>query len=137
MATAIRELVLMAYARHLGAARNPYVLEYESARLVALYDEAETVTSDYTGDTHTMTVRITAVDALVLEDNRSAETNALLAWLHQTTVSNRTLTGLCEDIRIAQAAPIYSEDPSGFIGAIVEATILYRTALNDPYTAAP
>ncbi len=133
-----RELILAALATALNAVRSPYALEYSTSRVVSVTDDDDVITSDYDNDLHSMSVMLSAVD--VFDEStieRSKATNALLAWLQQGAVADRALGGLCEDIRLTRAYPVYSESPSHFIAAIVEATITYRTAPDNPFVAAP
>jgi len=133
-----RELILAALATALNAVRSPYALEYSASRVVSVTDDEEVITSDFDNDLHSMAVTLAAVDVFdeaTLE--RGKATNALLAWLQQGAVADRTLGGLCEDIRLTRSYPVYSDSPSHFIAAIVEATITYRTALDNPFAAAP
>lgn len=136
MATPVREIVLTALANKLGAVRNPYAIDFDSARVVALYDAEESITQDYDTDVHELVFRVTAIDACTESQDRSVEANRLLAWLYQTTLAELTLGGVCEAVRVTALGPAYSDDPSDFVGAMLEGNVVYRTGRGDPYTAA-
>lgn len=130
----IRERILAALATLLTALRNPDALDYDDTRLIALYDEDEALVDEWDNVLHQMTVRLTALDrydeSLVAKGTAA---NHLLADLQTLAVSQRTLSGLCENITVQQAAPAYSDDPSAFIGALIELRITYRTAPGNLY----
>lgn len=136
MAEPIRERILAALATRLGAQRNPDALDYTSARLIALYDEGETLADEWDHVNHIMTVRLTAIDhydeALLAKGTAA---NRLLADLQTLAVGDRTLTGLCDNLVVTQASPAYSDTPSAYIGALLELAIAYRTAPNNLYAA--
>lgn len=134
MAEPIRERILAALATQMNAQRNPETLDYDEAQLTALYDEGETVSAEWDSTTHVMIVRLTTIDKYDEESiPRGTAANRLLASLHTLALSNLTLSGLCENITVQQASPAYSEDPSDYVGALLELAVTYRTAKNDLY----
>lgn len=134
MAEPIRERILAALATQLNALRNPYALDYDEAQVTALYDEGETISAEWDSTTHVMTVRLTTIDKYDEEGvARGTAANRLMASLHTLALSNLTLSGLCENITVQQASPAYSEDPSAYVGALLELAVTYRTAKNDLY----
>ncbi len=136
MAEPIRELILAALAKQLGAMRNPDALDYDEARIIALYDEGESLTDDWDSVTHVMTVRLTAIDRYDDEGTpKGTAANRLLAAVQTLAVQDRTLAGRCDQITVQQAAPAYSDEPSAYIGALLELAVTYRTAPNNLYAA--
>jgi len=134
MAEPIRERILAALATQMNAQRNPETLDYDEAQLTALYDEGETVSAEWDSTTHVMIVRLTTIDKYDEESiPRGTAANRLLASLHTLALSNLTLSGLCESIVVQQASPAYSENPSAYVGALLELAVTYRTAKNDLY----
>lgn len=134
MAEPIREQILAALATQLGALRNPDALDYEDRRIIALYDEGETLTDAWDGVDHVMTVRLTAIDRYDEETvSKGTAANRLLAAIQTLAGQDRTVTGLCDNVTVQQASPAYSDDPSAYIGALVELAVTYRTAPNNLY----
>ena len=133
MAEPIRERILAALATQMNAQRNPDALDYDEAQLTALYDEGETVSAEWDSTLHVMTVRVITLDAYTAPVEKGTAANRLLASLHTLALSNLTLSGLCESITVQQASPAYSEDPSAYVGALLELAVTYRTAKNDLY----
>lgn len=134
MAEPIREQILGALATQMNAERNPIALDYDGAQITGLYDEGETVTAEWDSSIHVMTVRLATIDQYDDDSTpRGTAANRLLARLHTLALSNLTLSGLCENITVQQAAPAYSEDPSAYVGAVLELAVTYRTAKNNLY----
>lgn len=129
----IRERILAALATLLSATRNPDTLDYTTTRLTALYDEGETVSAEWDSTLHVMTVRVITLDAYTAPVEKGTAANRLLASLHTLALSSLTLSGLCENITVQQASPAYSEDPSDYVGALLELAVTYRTAKNNLY----
>ena len=136
MAEPIRERILAALATQLGALRNPEALDYDDARIIALYDEGETLDDEWDSVNHVMTVRLTAIDRYD-EDTlpKGTAANRLLAAVQTLAVQDRTVTGLCDNVTVQQASPAYSDDPSAYVGALLELAVTYQTAPNNLYAA--
>lgn len=135
MTDTVREQILSAFATQLNAERCPYALEYGGSRVIAIVDGDESISSDYSSDIHALPVTVTAIDLFdESTTNRGIAANTLLGTVYALCFSDITLGGLCENITATQAGTRYSDDPSDYIGVIIECSISYRTTHNDFYT---
>lgn len=135
MATAKRESILAALATRLGATRNPYPSDYDELKITSLLESEETATNDDYDDTVViMSVTVEKIDRYAEDASRDSAANALLAeCISAAFGSDKTLGGLCQDMRYTGGATVFSDTSSELVGAIARFEIVYRHAGGSPY----
>lgn len=139
MADTIREQIIAAFALRLTAEREPLnellevVAAFPVTALAAGADSVQLV--QYGANQVTMTVTVERVDVLPDGVNPSVRANSLLgALIQETTGTDRTLGGLCEDIQYAAGEEIARESGSNLVGARTTFTVRYNFLIGDPFT---
>lgn len=136
MATSRRELAVAALAARLGATRAPWESIPEDEPFTMLVDGEESVVSEEYGE-QLVAVQIgirRAVRTDGDDDTRSTAANAVLAALKTETVgTDRTLGGLCENLRYRSGGVDIPTDGTDLIGASVFYDLDYRQMADSPY----
>lgn len=135
MATSRRELAVAALAARLGATRAPWESIPEDEPFTMLVDGEETVIAEEYGE------QLVAVQIGIRrtirgtdDDARSTAANAVLAALKTETVgTDRTLGGLCENLRYRSGGIDIPTDGTDLIGASVFFDLDYRQMADSPY----
>lgn len=132
----LRERIVAAFALRMKAKRASTVIDELPARSV--WDSVDTSMGRPTYGQVDSSMSLT-VEAVVEADHDpkqwSQQGNRELARLiAQATGSDRTLSGLCDDIRYASGTIYYPEDGSHVLGVDATFEIAYRFDIGDPYT---
>ncbi len=147
MSLSRREAILAALAARLSADREPARTDMGEALGVYLDDQGETSSLvDYDYERCVLTVRVESVHTITVigtggdavTETRAIAANRLLAALRAAANgTDRTLSGLCDDIVYTGGGPLLLEDPTRYVGAYVTFEITYNTPVGDPYLPPP
>lgn len=122
-----RETILVALAARIDAQRAPWPTLPADTPFTLLADGQEVVSArDYGEDTIAMTVGIRRTARAATDAVRATAANNLLETLITDTFgTDRTLGGLCQDIRYVEGSTEYPSDGTDLIGAIAIFTVDY------------
>lgn len=135
MPTSRRELAVAALAARMDATRAEWDSIPEDEPFTFLVDGEESVISEEYGE-QLVSVQIGIRRAVraANDDARSTAANAVLAALKAETVgTDRTLGGLCENLRYRSGGVDIPTDGTDLIGASVFFDMDYRQMADSPY----
>lgn len=135
MSLSRREQILAALATRIGASRAPWASLPDDTAFTLLVDGEERVTSsDYAEEMITMAVGIRRAVRGDDDDTRSTLANATLAALRAAVVgSDRTIGGLCDNLRYTSGTVEIPADGTDLVGATVFYDVDYRCPIDSPY----
>ncbi len=133
--TSRRELALVALATRVSATRAPWASLPDDEPFTLLVDGEEKVTRrEYGEEIITVSVGIRRAVRGDDDDTRSTLANATLAALRVAVVgSDKTLGGLCDDLRYVSGEIDIPSDGTDLVGATVFYDMDYRCLNDSPY----
>lgn len=133
----IREDILAAITTRFGATAKRAPEVGSTAPIIGIYDDLDTVESiEFKSVNCVMPVRVERIEKwTTAQGGRSQRSNVLLGEIIATmTGTDRTLGGICSDIKYSQGGALYTPEETGEVSAFAVFDVFYKFDVGDPDT---